>query len=140
MGTAALSPYAWKESYSVGVALFDGQHKYLIGLIAKLQDAMYEGRGRDAIGQTLAALSQYSKIHFAAEERLLGACDYLEFDQHKAEHDHLTAKVHEFQSRFASGQIALTVQMMQFLRDWLVNHILGADRKYALFLSVKGVR
>ena len=50
---------------------------------------MYEGRGRHTIGQTLDALIQYTKIHFAAEERLLGKYDYPESAGHKAEHDHL---------------------------------------------------
>ena len=55
-------------------------------------------------------------------------------------HNELTRTVVDLQSRFAAGQVALSVRTMQFLEDWLVNHILGADQKYAPFLSAKAVR
>jgi len=33
----------------------------------------------------------------------------------------------------------MSVEVMEFLKDWLEKHILGTDRKYGPFLNDKGV-
>ena len=140
MSTATLSPYAWKESYSVRIQTIDAQHKQLVSLIAKLQDAMAQGRGREVLGLILNEVVHYTKIHFATEETLMASNGYPDLAAHQAIHNELTRTVVDLQSRFASGQVALSVQTMQFLKGWLVNHILGTDQKYGPFLGAKGVR
>ena len=33
----------------------------------------------------------------------------------------------------------MTVEVMEFLKQWLVKHIQGSDKKYAPFLNAHGV-
>jgi hemerythrin len=33
----------------------------------------------------------------------------------------------------------VTVTVMSFLKDWLVKHIQGEDKKYGVFLNKKGI-
>lgn len=140
MSTATVSPYVWKESYSVGIQTIDAQHKQLISLIAKLQDAMAQSRGRGVVGPILNEVVHYTRAHFATEEKLMESNGYPDFAAHRAIHTELTRAVLDLQSRFTAEEVALSVHTLQFLKEWLVDHIFGADQKYAPFLSAKGVR
>ncbi|MGO9480190.1 MAG: hypothetical protein ACLP05_00220 [Candidatus Kryptoniota bacterium] len=40
---------------------------------------------------------------------------------------------------YEKGNMSITVEVMTFLKSWLNNHILNADKKYTAFLNAKGV-
>lgn len=125
----------WQDSYSVGVPKFDVQHKHLFSLLNELNDAMAQGKGNDVLGKTLRELISYTKGHFLAEEQLMQIRRYPGFPTHKAEHDKLTQKVLKFQEEFCEGKIGLSVAIMSFLREWLLDHIAGTDKQYGPYLS-----
>jgi len=133
----SMSMFEWKPEYSVGHAEIDSQHKRLFALANDLYNAMTSGKGKGVLSKTLADLVSYTKLHFATEERLMLAHHYPEYAQHKANHDALTTKVVEFQKEFATGRVAITVSLLQFLKDWLQHHIGETDRKIAVFLKSK---
>jgi hemerythrin len=41
----------------------------------------------------------------------------------------------DFQKRYQAGQVALSVEMMNFLKDWLTNHIVETDKRYIPYLT-----
>ena len=129
----------WSETYSVKLKELDAQHQKLIALINELFDAMSQGRGKEVIAGTLGGLIEYTRTHFATEERLMSSSGYPGYLKHKGEHEAFTQKVTEFQGQYLSGQVALTVQVMTFLKEWLTNHILGTDKKYVSFFISKGI-
>ena len=131
----------WTAKLSVGVAAIDAEHKQLVKLLNELFDAMQDGQGRAVVGKTLAGLIIYTKTHFANEERLLRQHGYPGLPTQMAEHDALTKQVIDVQRKFDNDPKALiTVNVLNFLRDWLTNHILGLDHEYMSFLNAKGVR
>ena len=132
-----MSMFEWKQDYSLGHADIDGQHKRLFELASDLHSAMTQGKGKDTLSKTLANLVSYTKMHFATEERLMQTHHYPEYAEHKAAHDALTARVLEFQKEFDAGRVGMTVQLLQFLKDWLQHHIAETDRKVASFLKSK---
>ncbi len=125
----------WKSSYSVNVPEFDAQHRRLIALINDLHEAMIAGKAKETLGQILNGLVGYTKVHFAAEEKLLAARAYPDLAAHKSEHDKLTAKAVQLQSDFHGGRTSLSIGVMTFLKTWLEGHILGSDKKYGVFLA-----
>lgn len=131
--------FVWSDKYSVNIKEIDNQHQKLVGMLNELHDAMKEGKGNEVLGKTLAELIQYVGVHFSAEERLMNAHAYPEYNEHKAEHVKLTQKVVELQKNFQQGEHVLTVEVLGFLKDWLQTHILGTDKKYSPFLIGKGV-
>ena len=59
-------------------------------------------------------------------------------EAHLAEHKKLVAEVSAFKKKFDSGQAAISVELMGFLRDWLLNHILKVDKHLAQHLVSAG--
>ena len=131
---------AWTEAYSVKIKSIDDQHKKLIDLSNQLHDAMSAGKGRETVGQTLGGLIEYTRTHFAFEEKLMTVQAYPAAPQHKAEHESLTRQVVELQGKFLTGQATVTLEVMKFLKDWLTNHILSVDKKFGAYLNTKGVK
>lgn len=78
---------AWSDKLSVQVRQFDEEHKKLIVMVNQLHDAMKEGKGKQVVGDVLNGLISYTKNHFAAEERLMKAHAYPDYEQHKKEHN-----------------------------------------------------
>lgn len=131
--------FEWSDRFSVGIPSIDAQHQTLFGMAAELLTAMSNGRGKAVTGKILDRLVQYTATHFAHEERLMRLHDYPDLPAHKAQHDALTQKVLHFQSEVRSGRATVTIQLLQFLKSWLVQHIEGSDKEYAPFLKNKAV-
>jgi len=134
-----MSLIEWSDDYSVKVREMDDQHKKLVGMINDLHDAMKTGKGKDAIEKILNGLADYVDIHFSAEENLMKTHGFPEYLKQKAKHDELTKQVQDFKSKFHAGESVLTVEVMSFLKDWLLLHIKGMDKKYGPFLNSKGI-
>ncbi|MEJ5285434.1 MAG: bacteriohemerythrin [Brevinematales bacterium] len=129
----------WNESLSVGVNLFDDQHKKLVGIINKLYDAMKEGKGRNVLADIFNELIDYTKFHFKAEEEALLKHDYPGYGEQHDEHSKLTKEVIELKEKYDKGNIFITVEVLSFLKEWLSHHILEVDKKYGPFLREKGI-
>ena len=138
-GEAAMAFVTWEDRYRVNVRAMDAQHRTLVDIINQLHDAVKIGRGSDMMARVLSFLVTYATTHFAAEERLMDACDYPGYLEHKAKHEALTRRVLEIQKEQAAGTSALSIQAMGFLKDWLTNHIQGSDRNYGPFLNAHGI-
>ncbi len=129
--------FNWNPEYSIKIASIDMQHQNLLAMGSKLFEAMSSGTGQAVAGQILERLIQYTATHFAYEERLMQEHSYPGLAAHKAEHEALVAKVNQFQAEFKSGRASISIQLLNFLKDWLVGHIQGSDRKYAPYVLGK---
>ncbi len=131
----------WNEKMSVGVKQFDDEHKKLVAMVNELFDAVQAGKGKESLGKILDNLIAYTKSHFANEERYFAQHGYPDQDAHKKEHEALAKQVADVQQKYHSGATAtLSMEVMNFLKNWLVKHIQGTDKKYGPFLNAKGVK
>lgn len=130
----------WEEKHSVGVKDMDDQHKKLFALINDYYEAITQKKTKQATAQLLQGLLGYVRYHFGDEERLMLANDYPGYQQQKAQHDHFIATVHDYQKRTTQQTLLLPLEITGFLKDWLVEHIQGADKQYGPFLNAKGLR
>ena len=73
----------WNNSLSVNVDAMDLQHQKLVKLTNQLFDAMKVGKGKQAIEGVLRELVSYTKVHFAAEEKLMQEYDYPDYFDHR---------------------------------------------------------
>jgi hemerythrin len=123
---------------SVGVKALDDDHKRLIDLLNKLHDGMKSGRGKEVVGKVLDDLVSYTKYHFAREEEFFDKTGY-PGDDHKKEHKELVDQAVKLQSRYKSGESVLSIETLDFLKNWLNGHILGTDKKYTAHLNANGI-
>ncbi|HUE20073.1 MAG TPA: bacteriohemerythrin [Bryobacteraceae bacterium] len=126
--------FDWKPEYSVQIPEIDAQHQRLFVLAAELHAALTQGKGYTILEKSLARLVDYTKVHFAAEERRMAQHAYPEGAAHKAEHDHLTAQVLYLQKKFRAGDGSLSLSVMMFLKNWLEHHIAGSDQQYSIHI------
>lgn len=124
----------WKSDYSVGDFDIDQQHQKLFKMVNQLNEAMQVGQGRTVLERLLTDLLIYTEKHFEAEERLMERAEYPELATHREIHVKLTDKVRDIVQRFQGGETNLTLEVMHFLENWLRQHILGMDKKYAPYL------
>jgi hemerythrin-like metal-binding protein len=127
--------FEWNNNFSVGIHSVDAQHQNLFAIARELHNAMSSGQGKAAMGKILDRLVQYTAAHFAHEERLMRLSDYPGLETHQSEHAALTRKVLELQKEFEAGKTSISVQVLQFLRTWLQQHIQHSDVAYAPYLK-----
>lgn len=130
----------WDDSkFSVNINVIDVQHKKLVELINLLHGNMKVGRGKDVIGKVLNELISYTDYHFDTEERLFQQHGYPDIANHKKVHGDLKKKAIELKTEFEKGVTIITPNVLNFLSDWLTNHIIKMDKAYSAFLNGKGV-
>jgi hemerythrin len=101
---------------------------------------MQQGHGNEVIGQVLARVVDYTAYHFATEEKLFRQYGYPEEAEHRAEHAKLAEQANVLVQKLQADPSRVTIATLRFLCDWLNNHILASDKKFAPFLIEKGVR
>jgi hemerythrin-like metal-binding protein len=129
----------WDERFSVGVKTLDEEHKVLFGILNELYDAMKRGQAQVVTGHLLKKLADYTRRHFASEEAKMTASGFAGLAEHRDKHRDLIQRVEQFIVRFERGDIMLSVDLFNFLRDWLTTHIQKTDKEYGPWLTGHGV-
>ena len=125
----------WDPSFSVGHQDIDNDHKKLLSMINQLQTAIHYQTDDSQIEQTLNDLIDYTKYHFAREEKIMQDHNYPDFDDHKQQHDQMVKQVTKFIDEYRVDKTRTIENVLQFLKSWLINHINGSDQKYRPYLK-----
>ena len=120
----------WKDEYCLGLPEIDAQHASLVELINRIWKSIIDKSETPAILSIIDELEKYTIAHFSAEEDFMRATGYPDFDAHCRAHQEFIARVAQEKDR-AKVSGSLSIDLTHFLRDWLLNHILVADRAYA---------
>lgn len=127
--------FQWNNSFSVSNSQIDEQHKKLVGLVNQLHEAMSQGKSRDVLGGIFNELVSYTKYHFKSEEDLMLDKNYPDYSAHRLEHQKLTNQVIKLKQDFDAGKTVISIDLLNFLKDWLKKHILDTDKKYVPFVN-----
>lgn len=119
----------WDEGYATGIGFVDSQHQQLFELVNDLHQAMQEGKAAAAIRALLQNLHRYADTHFRQEEEMMEAARYPDLEQHRLKHGTFLEHLKEFHEGLEKGEM-VTIKVLNFLRDWIANHIRGTDRRY----------
>ncbi len=118
----------WTESLELGIPFIDSDHKVLVNLLNQVEDCFRQSEEITILGSVLASLVDYTKHHFAREEKLQALCGYKGLEGHAKTHAALTGEVEDFHSRFSDDPDCVGVEeVVAFLKTWLTKHILGHD-------------
>ncbi|OFY84230.1 MAG: hypothetical protein A3F72_14485 [Bacteroidetes bacterium RIFCSPLOWO2_12_FULL_35_15] len=129
----------WTDDYSVGIVIIDYQHKRLVMLINKLYDSMLEGKTMESITEIFEGLEDYIKNHFETEESFFKEFNYEDMKTHIKEHKVFVDQISQLKKDYLSGKNTVSVELLDFLKNWLSEHILGSDKKYISCFKENGV-
>jgi len=130
--------FKWSSEYSVGIDTIDSQHKELINILNRLFVAVFQREGDTVISGILDALVDYTKTHFALEERLMRDAKYKYLEPHIAEHRKLINQLDELCKKHLIEEKTIYFEMLRFLKKWLKDHIKGIDTLYSEDLKAAG--
>jgi hemerythrin len=126
----------WSNEFNVGIEEIDGEHRKLLELLNQLHDAAKTGDGREVLGRVLDGLMHYVDYHFTHEEEFFLRTNYPGYERHRRQHQALTVTVREIRDDFQlGGADALPQQVLDFLKNWLFEHILGSDRAFGVYFN-----
>ena len=129
----------WSDKYSVEINEIDEQHKVLVGMINELHDAMKQAKSKEVSQEILNKMADYINFHFSTEEKYMERFGYPDYAEHKLEHERFVEKVLKFSEDYTNGKAGVSYDILNFLKDWLVGHIQGTDKKYAALFIENGV-
>ena len=124
--------YEMKEEYKIGVEKIDEQHKKLFELADKaymlLKDDFTLDK-YDKIVHIVEELKDYTVFHFKSEEEYMESINYKRIFTQKIEHSEFIKKLDAIDLKNVDeNQDESLVEMLNFLNDWLTEHILRNDK------------
>ncbi len=137
-------PFTWNEKYSVGVKLFDEQHKRYIDIANQIDAlSMQDGVNQEKLLMSLFEFSDYASLHFSSEETYFEEYNYPGRELHIAEHNHYREKIKDFLSKAqnpGANVKQIAHELSDFAIDWLLRHVTLMDQHYTDFFHERGMK
>ncbi len=129
----------WDDKYSVNISLIDEQHKKLIGIINKT--IWVENFSNPIIIlEILDHMTVYARKHFETEEHYMKKFNFARFKTHRRKHIDFVNTVLDFKKRAAGGDYKIINEILEYLKQWFINHIQGTDKKYVDCFNENGLK
>ncbi|ACS79536.1 bacteriohemerythrin [Maridesulfovibrio salexigens] len=128
----------WSDDLSVDVRIIDEHHMKLLDLINELYGAMRQRKADTVIGEVAERLLEYTIYHFGYEEKIFDKHGYPEKEPHKKLHKIFIDKISDFKDDVERGKVTASTDIIRFLKDWLIKHIMVVDAKYTDFMHEHG--
>lgn len=130
----------WTDSLSVKIESIDNQHKVLIDLINDFYQKITSEHKKENLIKLIDGLRNYTVQHFTHEEKYMKQLNYPDFVNHKKEHTEFVNAVNDYIERIEAGKLIISVEITNYLKSWITDHILVTDKKYSNFFVRNGVR
>ena len=128
---------AWDDCLMTGLQPIDQHHQHLVDLLNKTYDAFVDRSPESDVGTVLEELIDYATYHFAKEEQMMAETGYPERADHIKEHERFAGRVSEIQHDFVKGSAPISLEVISFLKNWLINHISDTDSRFGKFAAAK---
>lgn len=129
----------WQPEYSVGVAMIDKQHQRFIDILNELYSAIQSSKTEELEG-IVSELAAYTKIHFDTEEKYFKEFNYEHAIEHTAEHRRIISEVDKFIHRKDENQLKVCFELLDFLENWLIEHLAMMDQGYTKCFNSHGLK
>lgn len=123
----------WDPSYSVKQPHLDKEHQSLFTALNQFYEGLRKGVPKESMYTLIEDLIHYTKTHFASEEKHMQTIGFPGLQKHQEEHRAFEAKVEDFYSKVKNGKLLMSVEITNFIKDWILNHIQTQDQQYANF-------
>ena len=125
----------WKEDLSVGIESLDKEHQRWIEILNDFYEGLKAGKSKEKLEELILAMIDYTRYHFKNEEEYMASVNFPELEEHKQAHAEYVEKINDYYEKLKTGKMLLTLEVTNFLKSWLINHIKGIDQQYADFVA-----
>lgn len=127
----------WDRTLSIGVDEIDEDHQKLVSIFNVLNHSVAGGDDPQYLAAVLEELINCTVWHFSHEERLMLKYGYEDAAEHKAVHQELIKSARELQQKILQAGSRIAEHDIDFLENWLTEHILTADMKLGEYLAME---
>jgi hemerythrin len=129
----------WRDEYSSGMTELDAAHQNLLADMNALTRAVHVGAWN--LTPPLLAQIQFAAANgFMSQEQLMEQRNYPFLELHARQHQRFFEYFGELRAEIERGEedrVYLAFRVNRLLTDWLVNHLLNADRHFGHFVRTK---
>jgi hemerythrin len=125
----------WDTNLSIGIKEIDRQHKQLIAMLNQLIELEGVSVDSETISDTLTKMTDYADYHFTSEEQFMQEHAYPEYEIHKKEHVEFMRKTAELSLGTMMYKKTIPVELLTYLKEWLVEHIMASDRQIKTYIE-----
>lgn len=127
--------YELKDEYLTGIESIDNEHRVLFEIadeIYQLCKNEFVPDKYDHIVNLIEKLKNYTIVHFQHEEEYMESINYKRMFTQKIQHDNFRRKLDTMDLEIIDDNQEEAIQdLLQFVTDWLVEHIMETDKKIA---------
>jgi hemerythrin len=124
-----MSLLEWKPEYSVGNNAIDHEHEQMINQINALYDKLSKPTDIETVEAVLGEIHADISAHFALEERLMREANYVEYIDHKEDHEDLLDQIHDLIDGFYQDPEAGQELLKSHLSNWFGRHFSSFDAR-----------
>jgi len=120
----------WQDSYLIGDALIDSEHKKLFEIARKAKEVVEPSMRKQKIKDGIRNIYEYSKTHFKHEEEYMSFIKFPAIEEHKKAHLKIIEAMNNFIKKSSSmSAIEFEKQLSYFIETLMLSHILINDKK-----------
>src|SRR5690242_9051893 len=126
---------AWNSSFKIGVPEIDEQHEEWVRRCNEFSEAVKKGKGGEEIYNFLLHMQNYTIFHFKEEEGLMRKISYPDIEGQQLQHENFAGKQFWFYTASRFNEKETSRKIVEFVENWIVNHILADDMKIGEFME-----
>jgi len=119
----------WKAEFSVGNAAIDYEHEMMIQQINHLYDQLGTSADPASLDSVLGEIHADISAHFALEERMMRQANYVEYEEHKEDHEELLDQLHELMDAVFQNPEDSEELLKLKLSNWFGHHFSTFDAR-----------
>ncbi len=133
-----MSKIEWDDSFSVNNIEIDDQHKRWIEIFNEMHESLITGNNTTRqTSEILKAMHEYTLKHFSFEEEYMRIIGYPHAIEHHRLHKDFDNRIFAYNKDIQEGKIVLSTYIIKLIKNWLLDHILIEDKKYAAYAENK---
>jgi hemerythrin len=119
----------WREEFSIGIDSVDFEHQELMNMINIIYAELDNRRDVEEIKQTMGEVHAEISAHFALEERIMRHARYVEFEEHKNDHENLLDQIRTMMDAIENDPEHALDDLSEALADWFRGHFVTFDAR-----------
>lgn len=129
----------WSDDFLTQVSEIDEQHRMLVQLINDAQGKLGANPDQKLLEGITRDLLSYAIYHFETEAELMQEYGYTEAasDEHNNQHRAFSNAVVQVRENLKIGKLISSEDLLAFLSNWLVDHIMRTDQALGAFIVAK---